>query len=57
MQSIQANREAPPKPKQTGHFCRMCGKPLELRIPATEHEWRHACTACNYIDYINPKMV
>ena len=47
----------PPKPKQSAFFCKMCGKPLELRIPAGEHEWRHACTECGFIDYSNPKMV
>lgn len=38
-------------------FCRQCGAPLEMRVPAGEREWRPVCTACSSVDYANPKLV
>ncbi len=38
-------------------FCRQCGAPLEMRVPAGEREWRPVCTACSTVDYSNPKLV
>ena len=41
------------------YFCKKCGSPMELALPADEHELRHVCknSACGFIDYHNPKMV
>ncbi|GFH23011.1 MutT/NUDIX hydrolase, partial [Haematococcus lacustris] len=37
----------------------ICGSPMRLVQPPTEHEWRHVCSsvACGYTDYFNPRMV
>ncbi len=42
--------------KMLANFCRMCGGKLELLIPPGDDRWRHACPACGYLDYINPKL-
>ncbi|PID97271.1 MAG: NUDIX hydrolase [Actinomycetales bacterium] len=38
-------------------FCRCCGAATATRIPPTEDRERAVCTACGYIDYINPNNV
>lgn len=53
-QSVQP----PPKPEKVKDaFCRKCGTKMELAIPKGEAAWRHMCSSCGYIDYLNPKMV
>ncbi|KAA6416757.1 MAG: nudix hydrolase chloroplastic-like [Trebouxia sp. A1-2] len=48
----------PQKPEKTkDQYCRMCGTQMELAIPKGEAAWRHMCSNCGYIDYLNPKMV
>jgi len=48
----------PQKPDKTkDQYCRMCGTQMELAIPKGEAAWRHMCSNCGYIDYLNPKMV
>ena len=48
----------PQKPDKTkDQYCRMCGTQMELAIPKGEAAWRHMCSDCGYIDYVNPKMV
>lgn len=35
-------------------FCRLCGAPTASRIPELEDRERAVCTACGYVDYVNP---
>ena len=35
-------------------FCRLCGAPTTQRVPALEDRPRAVCTACGYVDYVNP---
>lgn len=35
----------------------MCAGKLDMQIPAGDDHWRLVCTACGYIDFLNPKMV
>lgn len=41
------------------NYCRRCGAPMEMAVPAGEEELRHVCSSpsCRYVDYHNPKMV
>jgi NADH pyrophosphatase NudC (nudix superfamily) len=39
------------------HFCKRCGAPMELALPPDEHQLRHVCQNCSFVDYHNPKMV
>lgn len=43
--------------KTNSNFCRLCGAPMALVVPAGDGEERHVCSSCGYIDYFNPKMV
>lgn len=38
-------------------FCRRCGAPSEQLVPPTEDRLRAVCTACDYVDYVNPAAV
>lgn len=38
-------------------FCRRCAAPTVLQVPALEDRERAVCTACGYIDYVNPANV
>lgn len=38
-------------------FCYRCGNPLEMRIPAGDDQQRQCCTACDYIHYVNPRIL
>ncbi len=35
-------------------FCRLCGAPSAQRVPPMEDRERAMCTACGYLDYVNP---
>lgn len=35
-------------------FCRLCGAATAPQIPPMEDRERPVCTACGYIDYVNP---
>lgn len=47
---------APPQDKSPG-YCRLCGQPTEIRIPAGDTFPRECCTHCGNIHYENPKLV
>ena len=38
-------------------FCSNCGATVALRVPAGDTLPRYVCTACDYIHYLNPKIV
>lgn len=38
-------------------FCLLCGEPLVEGQPPSEERPRLVCASCNYIHYINPKVV
>ena len=38
-------------------YCRLCGRPAEIRIPAGDSLPRECCNHCGNIHYDNPKMV
>lgn len=38
-------------------FCYRCGNPLELRIPAGDDQQRECCNQCDYIHYVNPRIL
>ncbi len=39
-------------------FCPQCGSAdVEFRVPAGDNRPRHICSRCNYIHYVNPKLV
>lgn len=38
-------------------YCSDCGQPVELRIPAGDHQPRHVCTVCSAVHYRNPKLI
>lgn len=35
-------------------YCRLCGTPVERRVPEMEDRDRAVCPSCGYIDYVNP---
>lgn len=39
------------------NYCYRCGSPLELRVPAGDDHPRQCCTACDYIHYVNPRIL
>lgn len=38
-------------------FCYRCGNPLEMRVPAGDDQQRQCCTACDYVHYVNPRIL
>ena len=39
-------------------YCLQCGSDqIELRVPDGDQHHRHVCAACQYIHYVNPKVV
>ncbi len=38
-------------------FCYRCGNQLELRIPIGDDQQRECCSSCNYIHYVNPRIL
>jgi ADP-ribose pyrophosphatase YjhB (NUDIX family) len=38
-------------------FCNHCGQPIALRIPEGDGILRHVCTACDHIQYQNPRII
>ncbi|MCB1704059.1 MAG: NUDIX hydrolase [Halioglobus sp.] len=38
-------------------FCYRCGSPLEPRVPAGDDQLRECCTACEYVHYVNPRIL
>lgn len=38
-------------------YCRVCGAPMDRRVPPMEDRERAVCSACGYVDYVNPLNV
>lgn len=38
-------------------YCNLCGSLLELKIPAGDTHQRHVCSSCEYIHYLNPRII
>ncbi len=38
-------------------FCTSCGAAVALRIPEGDDRQRYVCTACEFIHYINPRII
>lgn len=38
-------------------YCDRCGSETQLTIPEGDQQPRHVCTNCDYIHYINPKII
>mgnify|MGYP006271342259 CR=1 FL=1 len=38
-------------------FCNQCGSSVELRVPAGDDRDRFVCTRCEFIHYVNPRMI
>ena len=38
-------------------YCFECGATMNFAIPAGDHLPRHACSKCDYVHYINPKVI
>ena len=38
-------------------YCNQCGNTVEFKIPDGDNRSRYVCSACNYIQYENPKIV
>lgn len=38
-------------------FCNQCGGPVSLRIPAADDRHRYICDQCEYIQYVNPRII
>ncbi|KAL6776598.1 NDH1 [Auxenochlorella protothecoides x Auxenochlorella symbiontica] len=53
----QAGATQPPTPPKTIHFCSQCAGPVDLRFVSSEDRWRHICSACSHVHYINPRNV
>lgn len=41
-------------PRPGIRFCRLCGSPTTAQVPPMEDRERQTCTACGYVDYVNP---
>ena len=54
-----ARRPAPPPgatpPARQWAFCRSCGG--AVAVAWRDGRFRHACSACSAVDYVNPKLV
>lgn len=37
-------------------FCSQCGAPMAKRVPKGDHRERHACTRCDFVHYLDPKV-
>lgn len=37
-------------------FCSQCGAPMGRRVPRGDHKERHACTKCEFVHYLDPKV-
>ncbi|HWV19187.1 MAG TPA: NUDIX hydrolase [Rhodocyclaceae bacterium] len=46
-----------PLPSAVPAYCRRCGQPVEMRVPAGDSLPRECCSHCGNIQYDNPKMV
>ncbi|MEX2365879.1 MAG: NUDIX hydrolase [Pseudohongiellaceae bacterium] len=38
-------------------YCNLCGQSVSLRIPEADDRQRYICDHCDYIHYINPRIV
>ncbi len=38
-------------------FCNSCGSTVELRIPEGDDRERHVCSRCDFIHYVNPRVI
>jgi ADP-ribose pyrophosphatase YjhB (NUDIX family) len=38
-------------------YCNQCGKPVVIAVPAGDSLPRHVCTACQHIQYENPRLI
>lgn len=39
------------------NFCYRCGSTLEMRVPAGDDQPRECCTRCDYVHYVNPRIL
>lgn len=39
------------------NYCSQCGAKVELRIPEGDDRERHTCTDCEFIHYVNPRII
>ncbi|GAB5414445.1 MAG: NUDIX hydrolase [Congregibacter sp.] len=39
------------------NFCNQCGGKVELRIPEGDDRERHTCNECDFIHYVNPRII
>ncbi len=39
------------------NFCSACGAEVTLRIPPGDDRERHVCVACDFIHYVNPRVI
>ncbi len=37
-------------------FCSQCGAPMTKRVPRGDEKPRHACTRCDFVHYLDPKV-
>jgi ADP-ribose pyrophosphatase YjhB (NUDIX family) len=44
-------------PGTSSGYCRQCGQPTEMRVPAGDNLPRQCCDRCGFIQYDNPKLV
>ncbi len=38
-------------------FCTSCGSAVELRIPEGDDRERYVCVSCDFIHYVNPRII
>lgn len=50
-------RQSADKPRQTIYYCSQCGKPVQLSFLEGDQRWRHVCSSCSHIHYMNPRNV
>jgi ADP-ribose pyrophosphatase YjhB (NUDIX family) len=39
------------------NFCNQCGSAVRLEVPEGDNRPRHICNNCNFIHYVNPKVI
>jgi ADP-ribose pyrophosphatase YjhB (NUDIX family) len=45
------------EPGASVRHCNLCGARTAVRVPESDHLPRHVCTACDHVQYLNPRIV